>query len=242
MNGTPASRQLSADDARASLWCTRCFADHHGNGYVVEKVEIDSMLDRFTPVAKAEVRTRRIVSVGKAANPKHSYCLDCVEKRQHELQVKDRKSALRAKVKRTKSNQHNDDCTVVAVSVATGLHYDQVMKRAMANHGYKPGRGRGIANISWRELLIWAADKRGYDVETLVDPTDTSVYDRGSRGLTASRLAEAYSAKGERLAVSAAKGMKGHAMPITNGKVHNTSTYDGWDRAKVIGAWRLIKR
>lgn len=216
---SPVINQSSPDEALTTVYCTRCKRYHGGEGWVVTKLTLNS----------GAVVGRYIEQVGSVEAPKHSYCIECAEVRKGELEKKDRKSTLRRQVKEQKQNLHNDDCTLVATALGTGLGYDRVLHYASkVAKIYTPNKG-GLCVWQWEPMLRWAAAKRGKQVHTL-----QTVYDTGARrrGPTANEFAASHP-KG-----SYVVSVKGHAFPIIDGKAHNASAADGRKRLQNIFAIR----
>ena len=150
------------------------------------------------------------------------YCEPCARKRQRELRNSDRRSYNNRQAKVTGQNLHADDCTLIAVSHATGLPYTQVETLAK-KVGYRPGRG-GIHFSDWvLRMLVPAAEKRGRSVEPL------RMADYG--GYTVGDFVADHPTG--RFAIRA----PGHAMAVVNGKLINGDFYAGMP---VHGAWEVV--
>lgn len=213
----PAStrNQISPEQARQATHCTKCQAEFTGSGYVVEKRDAG-----FGQQALA------VVSVHEAAEPHYAHCRSCAQsyaKRQQRREINKRRNQL---AKATKANLGWSDCSIVAVSTATGMPYSKVESLAKRLVGYK---GQGLPNILWSHVLKVAAEKRGLHVDELV----------GVHGKSPAQLVDTYGTAGN-LAISARLGGHGHAISATKGQLHNAGS--GWaTQATAVRAWLVTK-
>lgn len=133
------------------------------------------------------------------------YCLDCAEKRERELTRSDERSVQNQIAKKVGENNHNDDCTVVAVANATRSHYSKALS-AMRKVGYKPNEG-GVTHHSWMAILTEVAESKGMRTRTLWDPMSMV---GASRRITPQWIADQN--PGVTIAFSCERGRSGHAI------------------------------
>lgn len=161
------------------------------------------------------------------------YCVECAEKRIAELRRSDKKAAVRNRVKATKANAYNNDCMIVAATIATGASYDKVVSIAR-RHGWKPNSGRGPAMWECQSILQEAAALKGKRIEPV------SLPDMGIMGQpTPADIARTLRAA-DKVVIVATKGREGHAMSYTDGKLNNADS--AWSHlSNVALAWRIVK-
>lgn len=168
-------------------------------------------------------RTRRELREGS------TYCGECARKRVKELRRSDAYSAANRRAKEEGMNSQSDDCTVVAITKATGCHYRTALAAAK-RQGYGRKGQTGLNSVQFDAALHEVAEKRGMSVRRVFDPADTV---RGATRMpgpaspaeVAAALADR---EGDDVTVVFCATMRGsaHALSFVGGRFWNGS--QGW--------------